>query len=215
MIDAMHDILYLHGFGTENPAACPVAKALHTAVAGIRLHTPCYHFGGHIETTRIGASLDAFADVVKASFSGKVHLVGYSFGGLLAALLAVRRPEMIGNVLLLAPAIDNYARNYEGRDPARWHMPREYVEELRTYPARPNIVRPTTLVHGRSDADREGSAPWRIQQWAEERPFRGVHFLDGVGHSLEPWLSAPARTSDQRGDVPTFQQLVRELICDR
>jgi pimeloyl-ACP methyl ester carboxylesterase len=211
MIDAMHDILYLHGFGTMNPAFCPVAEALRTA-AGIGLHTPCYHPGGHIETTRIGASLDAFADVVKDSSSGKVHLVGYSFGGLLAALFAVRRPEMIGNVLLLAPAIDNYARNYEGRDPARWRMPREYVEELQAHPARPNIIRPTTLVHGLSDQDREGSAPWRIRQWTEEQPFRSVHFLDGVGHSLEPWLSAPARTNGS--EAPTFQQLVSDLICD-
>jgi pimeloyl-ACP methyl ester carboxylesterase len=140
--------------------------------------------------------------------------VGYSFGGLLGAILAAQRPDIIGNVLLLAPAIDNYARNYEGRDPAGWRMPRGYVEELRGYPARPDIVRPTTLVHGLLDVDGAGSAPWRVRRWQDEQPFRCVHFLDGVGHSLEPWLSAPARNGDGRRDVPAFGQLVTDLTRD-
>lgn len=211
----MHDVLYLHGFGSTNPGGCPVAVALKTAVPGIRLHAPCYHPGGHIEATRIGDSLEEFTDIiVKGPASRKVHLVGYSFGGLLAALLAARRPDIVGNVLLLAPAIDNYARNYEGRDPATWHMPRGYVEELQAYPARPDVVRPTTLVHGLMDVDGAGSAPWRVRRWQEEQSFRGVHFLDGVDHSLEPWLSAPAHTNGRWRDVPPFEQLVRELTSD-
>lgn len=212
----MHDILYLHGFGTTNSEFCPVAEALRRAIPGLRLHVPCYHPGGHIKPTRIGASLEAFADlIVKHSTSGQVHLVGYSFGGLLGALLATRRPDLVRNVLLLAPAIDNYARNYEGRDPAGWRMPREYVEELETFPARPDIVRPTTLVHGSLDTDSGGSAPWRVKEWSENQPFRSVYFLDGVDHSLEPWLSGPARTTDTRGDAPTFRQVTLELTSDQ
>ncbi len=45
IVDAMHDILYLHGFGRTNPRACPVAEALRTAVPIARLHAPCYHPG--------------------------------------------------------------------------------------------------------------------------------------------------------------------------
>ncbi len=115
---------------------------------------------------------------------------------------------------MLAPAIDNYARNYEGRDPVSWRMPREYVEELQTYPARPNIVLPTTLVHGLLDVDREGSAPWRVQQWAAEQSFRRAYFLDGVDHSLDPWLSEPSWTNGRSGNVPTFQQVVMGLTSD-
>ncbi|MGO9464633.1 MAG: alpha/beta fold hydrolase [Isosphaeraceae bacterium] len=207
--------LYLHGFGRTNPRACPVAEALRTAVPIVRLHAPCYHPGALIKATRIGASLEEFTNIiVHDSTTGKVHLVGYSFGGLLGAILAARRPDIIGNVLLLAPAIDNYARNYERRDPASWCMPRRYVEELRAYPARPDIVRPTTLVHGKLDIDHDGSAPWRVRRWKEEQPFRHVYFLDGVDHSLEPWLSAPARTNDTPRDVPSFEQLVMELTSD-
>jgi pimeloyl-ACP methyl ester carboxylesterase len=123
----MHDILYLHGFGETNPECGPVAHALGIAAPTIRLHVPCYHPGGNVAATRIGDALKVFTTVVERSTSGKVHVVGYSFGGLLAAILAAMRPDIIANVLLLAPAIDNYARNYEGRDPASWHVPREYV----------------------------------------------------------------------------------------
>ncbi len=211
----MHDILYLHGFGRTNPGGCPVAKALLMVVPGIWLHAPCYHPGGRIEATGIGDSLKELTSVItKDSTTGKVHLVGYSFGGLLGAILAAQRPDIIGNVLLLAPAIDNYARNYEGRDPARWRMPRRYVEELKEYPARPDIVRPTTLVHGLLDVDSAGSAPWRVQRWKEEQSFRSVYFLDGVDHYLEPWLSVPVRIPDRRSDVPAFKQLVRELTSE-
>lgn len=207
----VHDILYLHGFGQTNPERCPVAHALRIARPTVIIHAPCYHPGGRVAATRIGDSLKAFATIVGRSTSGKVHVVGYSFGGLLAAILAAERPDIVANVLLLAPAIDNYARNFESRDPDSWHMPRQYVEELQGYPARPDIVRPTTLVHGMLDDDGKGSAPWRVQRWAGEQTFHGVHLLDGVDHSLEPWLSAPSRTDDRTGNVPTFRQLVMQL----
>lgn len=210
----MHDILYLHGFGETHPERCPVARALRIATPGIRLQAPNYHPGGHVAATRIGESLEVFTTLAERSTSCKVHLVGYSFGGLLAALLAARRPDIVGNVLLLAPAIDNYARNYEGRDPAGWRMPRAYVEELQAYPARPDIVRPTTLIHGLLDLDSDGSAPWRVQRWEAEQSFRRVYFLDGVDHSLEPWLSAPSWTADGSDGVPDFKQVVLGLLSE-
>jgi hypothetical protein len=53
-----------------------------------------------------------------------------------------------------------------------------------------------------------------VQRWKEEQSFRSVHFLDGVDHSLEPWLSAPAGINDRRRDVPAFEQLARELTSE-
>jgi len=207
----MHDVLYLHGFGHTNPRCCPVARALRAAVPGIRLHSPCYHPEGRVAATQIGRSLEAFTAIIEQSTTGKAHLVGYSFGGLLAAILAMSRPRIVAKVLLLAPAIDNFARNYDGRDPATWRMPRKYVEELRAYPARPEIVCPTTLVHGLLDVDSEGSAPWRVREWAAEQSFRSVYFLDGIDHSLEPWLSAPSSTNDGSGNIPPFQYVINDL----
>jgi pimeloyl-ACP methyl ester carboxylesterase len=137
--------------------------------------------------------------------SRNVRLVGYSFGGLLAALLAERYFERIAKLLLFAPAIDNIARNYSG-DPAQWQMPRDYVEELRKYPARPAIVCPTTLVYGDLDDDSGGSTPNRYRAWASEQPFAAVHELAGVDHDLEPWLT-------QGEPKPALAELVAALVA--
>ena len=208
----MHDVLYLHGFGETNPECCPIVHALRIALPGSQVLSPCYHPGGRIAATRVVEAIKNFTRIINLSTSGKVHVVGYSFGGLLAGILAESQPDIIANMLLLAPAIDNFSRNYEGHDPPRWQMPRDYVEELKSYPARPRIVRPTTLVHGWLDDDNGGSAPWRIQEWAAEQSFRNVFMLSGVGHSLEPWLSAASWKNDGSDNIPTFHQIVTELV---
>jgi pimeloyl-ACP methyl ester carboxylesterase len=210
----MYEILYLHGFGETEPNRCRVARAIQNAAAGKIVHSPCYHPGGHISATRIGKSLEELATIIEGLPGGRAHLGGYSFGGLLAALLAERRPELVANVLLLAPAIDNYARNFAGCDPGDWYMPQEYVEELRTYPPRPAIVRPTILVHGELDVDRAGSAPWRVREWASKERFQSVHFLDGVDHGLEPWLSSKDWNSSSSNSSAPFRQVIREFLAE-
>jgi pimeloyl-ACP methyl ester carboxylesterase len=207
----MHDILYLHGFGDTHPQACRIVEALRRQGQDLRIHAPCYHPSGRIDATRIGRTLEQCLGMLDRLQLVKVHLVGYSFGGLLAAILASQHPDRIVNLLLLAPAIDNFIRNYAGRGSHEWPMPREYVEELQSYPARPRIVRPTTLVHGMLDHDRAGSAPWRIQQWAAEQPFQHVYFLEGVDHSLTGWLAAPV--SDSRPDrFPSFSHVLQQWL---
>jgi pimeloyl-ACP methyl ester carboxylesterase len=212
----MHDVLYLHGFGDTTPWQCPVAKRLRQSLTDNQLLVPAYHPGGDVSATRVGEALESFVHLIAQSSSGRMHVVGYSFGGLLAALLAERRPELVGNLLLLAPAIDNFARNYERRDSALWPMPHEYVAELRTYPARPRIVRPTSLVHGRLETDAGGSAPWRIEEWTSEQPFRAAYMPAGVDHSLEPWLTGGncGDTGHDPQRIPTFQVLVSELVSE-
>jgi hypothetical protein len=95
-------------------------------------------------------------------------------------------------------------------------MPESYVQELQSYPARPRVVRPTTVVHGRLDADEGGSAPWRIEEWGADQPFQRVLLLPGVDHSLEPWLTADdiANAEPESQRIPTLNELVAELVSD-
>jgi pimeloyl-ACP methyl ester carboxylesterase len=198
----MNDIMYLHGWG-ENPEVSPVIRSMRREMPTVRIHLPSYHPHGNPRATRIGAALAEINLVLDdSSTSPRVGLAGYSFGGLLAALLSLQRPDKIAKMLLLAPAIDNVARNYAGEPP--WRMPLEYVEELKTYPARPQIACPTTIVHGRLDNDLGGSAPERIERWAREQTFAAIHLLPGVDHSMEPWLTS--------GTSPPFGDLLRELV---
>jgi esterase/lipase len=198
----MDDIIYLHGWG-EDPLRSPVAKALQAALPNARIHLPSYHPRGARRETRVGLALRSLqAQIDDPATSLQIRVVGYSFGGLLAAIWGQKQPARIAKMLLLAPAIDNVERNYAG-DSATWRMPMDYVEELRAYPSRPSIRRPTTLVHGRLDNDQGGSAPERIERWANEQAFTAVFLLPGVDHSLEPWLSS--------GVSPSFADLAREL----
>lgn len=208
----MCDIIYLHGFGVSDPSRCHVAIALESAAPSTRIHRPHYHPEGKILQTRLTRALGECQDIIERSNSSSIHLVGYSFGGLLAAILAERSINKIGHVLLLAPAIDNYDRNYAHRERRHWRMPVEYVEELKTFPSRPSIVRPTTLVHGMLDEDKGGSDPRRIEEWGKVEPFADIYFVDRTDHSLEPWLSAETWINDNGERIPTFRSLVQQLL---
>jgi dienelactone hydrolase len=167
-----------------------------------------------VQATRIASALELCQETVKSCGVERIDLIGFSFGGLLAAIFAERFPDRVGNMLLFAPAIDNFERNYQGRPESDWIMPAAFVEELCTYPARPSITRPTTLVHGSLDNDSGGCAWWRIERWASEQRFRKIYLLDGVEHSLEPWLG---RQDDADLTVqssltqPRLQDLLTEL----
>lgn len=176
-------VVYLHGFGTTAPRECPVFLSLEAALAieqrdgELQLLAPCYHPGGRVDATSLVDSLDELTKRVlreRAGLAaGSIGIVGYSVGGLLASLLASTRPDLVDWVVLLAPAVDNIVRNYQGVPEAEWPMaPGTYVEELCSLPARPSIDTgkvPTVIFHGTNDTDRGGSMPWRIREWAAVR----------------------------------------------
>lgn len=202
------DVLYLHGFGSGDPQRCAVFQALQRALAGrhARLHAPTYHPGGQVGATRLEQFLQDLRDMARSLPSGRFALVvGYSVGGLLGALFQERHPELVGRAVLLAPAVDNFDRNFAGVPKGCWYMPPEYVEELQHLPARPTIRVPTFLLHGEQDNDRGGSCPWRIREWAAAERFEVCCFPAGVGHSLEPWLTSPSRKLD---GVPALKEVL-------
>jgi pimeloyl-ACP methyl ester carboxylesterase len=197
-------LIYLHGW-EEHPTDSPVAAALRAELPNAKIHYMGYHPGGDVRATRVTAALQQLGALVDdPKLPPRVRLMGYSFGGLVAALFAAQRPERIAKVLLLAPAIDNIARNYPG-EASTWRMPADYVADLRGYPARPKVVCPTTLVYGDLENDREGSAPTRYREWARAEPFERVVELPGVDHELAPLL--------QGETTPTFAELIADLMA--
>ena len=182
-------LLYLHGFGETTPERCHVYAAL--AQLSYTVTAPCYHPHGVVADTRILATLSSIEALIERDLGGCVGVVGYSVGGLLASLLAWRRPDLVKFLVLLAPAIDNTARNYDSFPESAWGMPKAYVDELRSLPNRPplDISRvPAVIFHGSHDGDDGGSAMWRIREWAAATPGLELRELRGVGHSLFPWL---------------------------
>eukprot|EP00929_Paragymnodinium_shiwhaense_P122493 TRINITY_DN95297_c0_g1_i1.p1 TRINITY_DN95297_c0_g1~~TRINITY_DN95297_c0_g1_i1.p1 ORF type:complete len:299 (-),score=28.42 TRINITY_DN95297_c0_g1_i1:242-1138(-) len=214
------DVVFLHGFGDVNPAQSAVAVALRSIVAQLRpsaqVFIPCYHPVGNVPQTNLIASLEEVARwIATESRSGRCHVVGYSVGGYLASTLASRYPERVSSLLLLAPAIDNFIRNFQSVPPASWYMPAEYVVALRDIlPARPAVDTtriPTTVVHGGRENDGGGSAPWRVAEWVGcIGPGCVFYSPPSVDHSLQPWLSSEQEEGFE--GTPPFRQLVANLL---
>lgn len=185
-VNGTGDLLFLHGFGDVDPLNHSIYRSLRNGLtnSAIRLHAPCYHPARNVHATRLEAFLEELRQIAESMHEGRfAAIVGFSVGGLLAALFQERHPKLVGRVVLLAPAVDNFARNFEGLPRSAWWMPPEYVEELRRLPARPEIKVPVVLIHGSLEDDSFGSAPWRIQEWTASEPFEACFYPDGVGHS--------------------------------
>lgn len=216
-----HPVVYLHGFGQTTPRDCRVLAALRTALPAGHdpdVLLPSYHPKGNVQHTALEPFLNnLFHSIV--SRKAQVHLVGYSVGGWLSAIFAERHPQLVASALLLAPAIDNYERNFDGVPEEDRYMPPPYVAEVQRLPARPQIdtrLVPTAIVHGHEDTDRGGSAPWRVAEWTAGPWARSdanggrcaVYMPAGVDHSLEPWLSGSNTGS---GGAPPLRTLLASL----
>lgn len=151
------------------------------------------------------------ADFVAAE-TGRAHVVGHSLGGLVAAQVAARRPELVDRLVLAAPT------GVPSRRPVVGYA-RPLVDALLTAP--PTFLRtlagdalragPEALVRGalyatredaRADAgairaatllvwgDRDPLVPFRLADaWREAIPTARLEVLHGVGHV--PMVDAP------------------------
>lgn len=203
--DRALDVVYLHGFGETNPGSCKVAREIRKSIPNVTLHTPCYHPQGDYRLTNLPTTIADLDQFIQSTDHKQVVLVGYSVGGFLGALLASAHPELIHVLVMLAPAIDNYERNFAEKDPSEWYMPPEYVQSLIDLPSRPPVdtsAVKTVILHGLKDTDDGGSAPWRVREYAKS--IGCVLFEPDCGHSLEPWLSAPSSNDG----IPTLGQLI-------
>lgn len=201
-------LLYLHGWGSHNVKQSPVYLALQKSLgdAIVQIHVPAYHPGGDTSQTRLLNFLEELGNIARSLPSGRFDAaVGHSFGALLVALLQEKQPELIGRAVLLAPAIDNFERNFAKVSRESWHMPSEYVEELRSLPARPAIRVPCVVVHGSFDTDAEGSDPWRVREWSNDQHFHASYFPEGVNHGLEPWRDSMEKWSE----IPQLSELLQ------
>ena len=158
----MNDIVYLHGW-REDPHHNPVAKAMLAAMPNARFHLPGYHPPGNWQATRVGQVLTGLKALLDGpGISQQVYLIGYSFGGLLAALLCIRdktRSQRCCCSLLQLTMLPATTQAIRLLGVCRAST----LKKLKTYASRPKISCPTSVIHGRLDDDRGGSSPERIR----------------------------------------------------
>ena len=132
-------VLAVHGLGATKGSFVPTIDALSTRFRTIALDLP--GFGD--SSKPIGAAYDArfFAtaciDLLDALELDRVHLIGNSLGGRVALEIALRHPDRVGRLALLAPAL-------------AWRRPRRWAPLLRL--TRPELglvqLAPRTIVDG-------------------------------------------------------------------
>jgi pyruvate dehydrogenase E2 component (dihydrolipoamide acetyltransferase) len=120
-------VLLLHGFGADLDSWMFTQPALSEGRRTIALDLP-----GHGGSTKDVGSGDAgtLVEVVESALAGlgieRVHLVGHSMGGAVAAMVAARRPERVATLTLIASGglgpeinatfIDGFVRMARRRD---------------------------------------------------------------------------------------------------
>ena len=97
-------VVLIHGFGGDLTTWRTVQSVLSRRRRVIALDLPGH--GGSItwpEIGNAGVAAKAVVDTLSEMGTGKVHLVGHSMGGAVAALCGLREPEQVGSLTLLAP----------------------------------------------------------------------------------------------------------------
>lgn len=102
--DGANVIALLHGFGDTHEAWSSVTAQLREVATLIAFDLPGHGQSmHHPDAGRPKAAADAMLAHIDGLGHRKVHLVGHSMGGAVAALAALLKPEAVASLTLLAP----------------------------------------------------------------------------------------------------------------
>jgi len=102
--DDKEPIILLHGFGGDRQTWLNIQTALAGKKRSLAFDLPGH--GGALDWPRVGnagIAAKAVAQSLEALDLPRVHLVGHSMGGAVAALVALKDPDRIASLTLLAP----------------------------------------------------------------------------------------------------------------
>lgn len=111
---------YIHGLAGSSTNWTRLAAALSPAATGYSVDLPGH--GRSDPAPRGHYSLQADAELIAATIEqvsgGPVHLVGNSFGGIIATLLTAARPDLVRSLTVISPAVpDLRLTGDRGADP--------------------------------------------------------------------------------------------------
>ena len=189
------DVLYLHGFASSSQSSKAAFFSRQLRPHGIALRTPDFNEPdfGSLTVTRM---IEQVGRALGQPGGAPAVLIGSSLGGFVAVQAALRWPEQIGRMVLLAPAVDLHAEHMgqlgdRGLD--QWKatgktmvfhygfgrlMPVGYelfadAQQYDTLNAAVDV--PTLVFQGRRDS---AVNPHVVEQWASARPSVQLYMLD-------------------------------------
>jgi uncharacterized protein len=187
-------VLYLHGFASSPQSSKATFLSRKFAEHGIRMLVPDLN-EPDFSTLTVTRMLQQVESAV-AGAQGPFVVVGSSLGGFVAVQAALRHPDRITRLVLLAPALDfdgNRLSELGDRGLAGWEssnqlavfhygygrmMPVHYelYADARRYNAiQAQILQPVQIFQGRFDT---AVNPETVEQWARGRPNVELHMLD-------------------------------------
>jgi uncharacterized protein len=188
----LHDallIIYLHGFASSGQSGKASYFGRKLRARGIAYQAPDLNLPDFstLTTTRMLEQTRALLDAADAP----VTLIGSSLGAFVAVNAAVRWPDRIPRIVLLAPALD--LRDLGGPQLEEWRrngrlnvfhfaygrmLPVHYqlYEDARQYNAvDADVKMPVLIFQGRRDT---AVKPATVEAWAARRPNVELHMLD-------------------------------------
>ena len=114
------DLVDIHGLAGSSTNWTRLAAALSPAATGYSVDLPGHGRSdppprGHYS---LRADAELIAAVIEQVSGAPVHLVGNSFGGIIATLLAAARPELVRTLTVISPAVpDLRLTGDRGADP--------------------------------------------------------------------------------------------------
>ncbi len=103
-LPSLPPLILLHGFGMISAHLSPAIGALSARRFVVAFDLPGH--GGSLAHPLAGSArkcADAVIEEIEARTLGPVTLLGHSFGGAVASLVAIARPDLVNRLILLAP----------------------------------------------------------------------------------------------------------------
>lgn len=187
-------ILYLHGFASSAQSSKATFLARKFAERGIRVIVPDLN-EPDFSTLTVTRMLQQVEKAL-ASTEGPFVVVGSSLGGFVAVHAALRRPDRITRVVLLAPALDfdgNRLSELGDRGLEAWKSSNAlevfhygygrmvpvhyelYADAQRYNAFEARLSQPVQVFQGRFDT---AVNPDTVQRWASSRSNVELHMLD-------------------------------------
>jgi hypothetical protein len=187
-------ILYLHGFASSARSSKATFFAAKLRDTGIELETPDLN-EPDFSTLTISRMVDQVGRTLESS-PEPVVLIGSSLGGFVAVQVAVKHPDRVSRLVLLAPAFDfggNRMRSLGDVGLDEWKrrnrldifhygygrmMPVHYelYEDARRYDCvNAALSMPIQVFQGRRD---DAVDPDGVERWSRARPNVELHMLD-------------------------------------
>jgi pimeloyl-ACP methyl ester carboxylesterase len=198
----MKRVVYLHGFASSPQSSKAQYFKRKLVAEGYRVDVPRLD-GGDFEALTITRQL-AIIDLTVGD--GPAILFGSSMGGYLAALHAVRHPEAVAGLVLLAPAFQfpsRWRERYTPEQLEKWkrdgttpvfhygenrelNLGYQLMEDSAGYEDEPDVRQPTLIFHGTRDT----VVPYSVSQvFLERHPIARLCLLDSeheLTNVLEP-----------------------------